>query len=86
MAWFCSAAAVARRRIRFNRAALPGEKGAAGKDDGRDGGKAEAVKSGATTGTPGEPAEDDAARARLVERICHAECALRSPPSAHPGV
>ncbi len=56
-------AEVARRRIRFNRAALPGEKGAAGKDDGKDGGKAEPVKSGATTGTPGEPAEDDAARA-----------------------
>lgn len=29
--------------------------------------------------------EDDAARARLVERICHAECALRDRPTAHLG-
>ncbi|MGE0858370.1 MAG: hypothetical protein AB7I01_04325 [Gammaproteobacteria bacterium] len=29
--------------------------------------------------------EGDAARARLVEKICHAECALRSRPAAHPG-
>ena len=52
-------AEVKRRRIRFNRPAPPVDKGAAGKDEG----KAEADTSGATTGTPGDPAQDDAARA-----------------------
>ena len=52
-------AEVKRRRIRFNRAALPGEKGGAGKEDG----KAEADMSGATAGTPADPAQDEAARA-----------------------
>ena len=71
-------AEVKRRRIRFNRAAPPAEKGGGkdvgkdagkdagkdlGKDLGKDEGKAEAETSGATTGAPSDPAQDDAARA-----------------------
>lgn len=56
-------AEVKRRRIRFNAPAPAADKGAGGKDDSKDDGKAEADTSGATTGKPADPAQDDAARA-----------------------